>query len=232
VTLLVLEGVDVSRGGTPVLHDVAMEVGERESICLLGRNGMGKTTLLRTIMGLTPSAAGRIAFDGAEIERRRPHAIAAAGIGYVPQGRGIFSSLSVEDNLRVGSRGRAAAGSLVEVYDLFPILAERRRQRGGTLSGGEQQLLAIARCLIARPKLLLLDEPTEGLQPTIVQQLRELLPTIRDRFGVACLLVEQNLDFAFGVAERGYVLERGAIALSGTVDELRDHELIIEYLGV
>jgi urea ABC transporter ATP-binding protein UrtE len=232
VSLLLIDDVDVSRGKTPVLHGIGLEVGERESVCLLGRNGMGKTTLLRAVIGLTPSSAGRIVFDGKEVQRRPPHAIAASGIGYVPQGRGIFSSLSVEDNLRVGARRRAASGSLEEVYDLFPTLAERRRQRGGTLSGGEQQLLAIARCLIARPKLILLDEPTEGLQPTIVQQLRELLPAVRDRFGVASLLVEQNLDFAFAVADRGYVLERGAIALAGTVDELRHHSLIIEYLGV
>jgi urea ABC transporter ATP-binding protein UrtE len=232
VSLLLIEDVDVSRGKTPVLHGIGLEVGERESVCLLGRNGMGKTTLLRAVIGLTPSSSGRIVFDGREVQRRAPHAIAASGIGYVPQGRGIFSSLSVEDNLRIGARRRATSGSLEEVYDLFPTLAERRRQRGGTLSGGEQQLLAIARCLIARPKLILLDEPTEGLQPTIVQQLRELLPAVRDRFGVASLLVEQNLDFAFAVADRGYVLERGAIALAGTVNELRHHSLIIEYLGV
>jgi urea ABC transporter ATP-binding protein UrtE len=232
MTMLSLERVHVARGGIPVLHDITMDVGPQEAVCLLGRNGMGKTSLLRAVIGLTPPASGRIRLDEREIQRLKAHVIAKLGIGYVPQGRGIFPKLSVEENLSVGIWGRGGEHSLDEVYEFFPILAERRGQRGGTLSGGEQQMLAIARCLQRRPKLILLDEPTEGLQPSLVQRLAELLPVIRERFDVAYLLVEQNVDFAFAVTTRGYVLERGEIAVSGSNEELRDHELILEYLAV
>lgn len=232
MTVLSIDGVDVSRGDIPVLHDITANVGEGEAVCLLGRNGMGKTTLLRTVMGLTRAGRGRIALGDMEIQRLRPHAIARLGIGYVPQGRGIFSTLSVEENLLIGRQRRRSDEPLDEMYELFPVLAERRRRSGGTLSGGEQQMLAIARCLIRRPKLILLDEPTEGLQPTLVQRLAELLPAVRKRFDVAYLLVEQNIDFAFSVTDRGYVLEGGRIAVSGTATELRDHPLIVGYLAV
>jgi urea ABC transporter ATP-binding protein UrtE len=232
VNVLSIEGVDVSRGDVPVLHDITLHVAPGEAVCLLGRNGMGKTTLLRTVMGLTRASDGRISLGERETQRLSPHAIARLGIGYVPQGRGIFSKLSVEENLLIGSQRQRDGGLLDEMFELFPVLAERQRQSGGTLSGGEQQMLAIARCLIRRPKLILLDEPTEGLQPSLVQRLAELLPEIRERFAVAYLLVEQNIDFAFSVTDRGYVLESGRIAVTGTTQELRDHELIVEYLAV
>ncbi len=232
MNVLSIDGVDVSRGDIPVLHDITLHVAPGEAVCLLGRNGMGKTTLLRTVMGLTRASDGRISLEDMEIQRLAPHAIARLGIGYVPQGRGIFSKLSVEENLLIGKRGQHDGEMQDEMYELFPVLAERRRRYGGTLSGGEQQMLAIARCLIRRPKLILLDEPTEGLQPSLVQRLEELLPTIRERFAVSYLLVEQNIDFAFSVTDRGYVLERGRIAVSGTTPELRDHKLIVEYLAV
>jgi branched-chain amino acid transport system ATP-binding protein len=232
MSVLAIDGMNVSRGGVPVLHGIGLEVGDGQAVCLLGRNGMGKTTLLRAVMGLNPASSGRVLFRGREVHRLSPHNIAAAGIGYVPQGRGIFSGLSVEENLLLGVRRREAPEVLGDVYGLFPILAERRGQAGGTLSGGEQQMLAIARCLAMEPTLLLLDEPTEGLQPSIVQQLGELLPAIRERFGLSYLLVEQNLDFAFAVTDRGYVLERGEIAVTGTTEELRDHPFILEYLAV
>jgi len=164
--------------------------------------------------------------------RLSPHAIARFGIGYVPQGRGIFSKLSVEENLLIGRRGQRDDELLDEMFELFPVLAERRRRSGATLSGGEQQMLAIARSLIREPKLILLDEPTEGLQPSLVQRLAELLPTIRERFDVAYLLVEQNIDFAFAVTDRGYVLEGGRITVRGSTSDLRDHPLIVEYLAV
>jgi branched-chain amino acid transport system ATP-binding protein len=232
VNVLSIDEVDVSRGDIPVLHDITLHVAPGEAVCLLGRNGMGKTTLLRTVMGLTRASGGRISLEDTEIERLSPHAIARLGIGYVPQGRGIFSKLSVEENLIVGRRRGKDDELLDEMYELFPVLAERRRHSGATLSGGEQQMLAIARCLIRRPKLILLDEPTEGLQPSLVQRLAELLPEIRERFAVSYLLVEQNIDFAFSVTDRGHVLEGGRIAVTGTIPELRDHTLIIEYLAV
>ena len=229
---LSVDGVDVSRGDVPVLHDITLHVAPGEAVCLLGRNGMGKTTLLRTVMGLTRASGGLISLEDREIHRLAPHAIARLGIGYVPQGRGIFSKLSVEENLLIGGQRGKDDALLDEMYELFPVLAERRRRSGATLSGGEQQMLAIARCLIRRPKLILLDEPTEGLQPSLVQRLAELMPTIRERFDVAYLLVEQNIDFAFSVTDRGYVLEGGRIAVSGTATQLRDHPLIVEYLAV
>jgi urea transport system ATP-binding protein len=232
VNVLSIDAVDVARSDIPVLHDITLEVAPGEAVCLLGRNGMGKTTLLRTVMGLTRASSGRIRLEGREIHRLSSHAIARLGIGYVPQGRGIFSKLSVEENLLIGRQRGGADRLLDDVYELFPVLAERRRQSGGTLSGGEQQMLAIARCLIREPKLILLDEPTEGLQPSLVQRLAELLPTIRERFDVSYLLVEQNIDFAFSVTDRGYVLEGGRIEVSGTTSELRDHPLIIGYLAV
>ena len=229
---LSVDGVDVSRGDVPVLHDITLHVAPGEAVCLLGRNGMGKTTLLRTVMGLTRASGGLISLEDREIHRLAPHAIARLGIGYVPQGRGIFSKLSVEENLLIGGQRGKDDALLDEMYELFPVLAERRRRSGATLSGGEQQMLAIARCLIRRPKLILLDEPTEGLQPSLVQRLAELMPTIRERFDVAYLLVEQNIDFAFSITDRGYVLEGGRIAVAGTATQLRDHPLIIEYLAV
>ena len=229
---LSVDGVDVSRGDVPVLHDITLHVAPGEAVCLLGRNGMGKTTLLRTVMGLTRASGGLISLEDREIHRLAPHAIARLGIGYVPQGRGIFSKLSVEENLLIGGQRGKNDALLDEMYGLFPVLAERRRRSGATLSGGEQQMLAIARCLIRRPKLILLDEPTEGLQPSLVQRLAELMPTIRERFDVAYLLVEQNIDFAFSITDRGYVLEGGRIAVSGTATQLRDHPLIVEYLAV
>jgi urea ABC transporter ATP-binding protein UrtE len=232
VNALSVAGVDVSRGDVPVLHDITLHVAPGEAVCLLGRNGMGKTTLLRTVMGLTRASGGRISLEDREIHQLAPHAIARLGIGYVPQGRGIFSKLSVEENLLIGGQRGKDDVLLDEMYGLFPVLAERRRRSGATLSGGEQQMLAIARCLIRRPKLILLDEPTEGLQPSLVQRLAELMPTIRERFDVAYLLVEQNIDFAFSVTDRGYVLEGGRIAVAGTAKQLRDHPLIVEYLAV
>jgi urea ABC transporter ATP-binding protein UrtE len=232
MNVLSIDGVDVSRGDVPVLHDITLHVAPGEAVCLLGRNGMGKTTLLRSVMGLTRPSGGRISLEDREIHQLAPHGIARLGIGYVPQGRGIFSKLSVEENLLIGGQRGKDDVLLDEMYGLFPVLAERRRRSGATLSGGEQQMLAIARCLIRRPKLILLDEPTEGLQPSLVQRLAELMPTIRKRFDVAYLLVEQNIDFAFSVTDRGYVLEGGRISVSGTATQLRDHPLIVEYLAV
>jgi len=233
VSLLEVRDLEVARGGTPVIRGVSLDVGEREAVCLLGRNGMGKTTLLRAIMGLQRSRNGRVLLNGTDVTARATHAIARMGIGYVPQGRGVFPEQSVEENLLIGLRRDGDPGPGRDaVRRLFPVLGERSSQRAGTLSGGEQQMLAIARCLVLRPRLMLLDEPTEGLQPSVVQHLRGALLTIREELGVALLLVEQNLDFAFEVTDRGYVLEKGATAASGATSDLQHHAVIKEYLAV
>jgi urea ABC transporter ATP-binding protein UrtE len=231
--MLELRDVVAARGRTPVIHGASLKVDAGESVSLLGRNGMGKTTLLRSIIGLTPVNGGSIVFDGREITRWPAHTIARHGIGYVPQGRGIFGEHTIEENLFIGVRQpRQARAAADRIYELFPRLRERLRQRAGTLSGGEQQMLAVARCLLLDPKLVLLDEPTEGLQPSIVQNLLEALNTVRADTGVALLLVEQNLDFAFALTQRGYVLEKGAIASQGPTEVLRNDQLIKDYLAV
>ena len=232
MSLLELSDVHVSRSGTPVLQGVSLRVEEHEAVCLLGRNGMGKTTLLRTIMGLDRPRVGSVGFIGKEVGGQPPYRVARSGIGYVPQGRQIFAALTVEENLQLAMSRASSNGAMDRVFSLFPILAQRRRQSGGTLSGGEQQMLAIARCILLEPRLLLLDEPTEGLQPSVVQQLQEVLATVGREFGLALLLVEQNLDFAFSVTSRGYVLEKGQIATEGPIDSLRENAIIKEYLAV
>src|SRR4030088_2008234 len=178
MSLLEVTNLHVSRSGTPVLHGVSLRVDEHEAVCLLGRNGMGKTTLLRTIMGLDRPREGRIEFRGKDVGGRPPYRVARSGIGYVPQGRQIFAELTVQENLQLAASKRSENEAMERVFSLFPILAERRRQPGGTLSGGEQQMLAIARCMLLEPHLLLLDEPTEGLQPSVVQQLQEVMATV------------------------------------------------------
>jgi urea ABC transporter ATP-binding protein UrtE len=232
MSLLEVVDLHVARSGTPVLHGVSLYVEEHEAVCLLGRNGMGKTTLLRTIMGLDQPRKGRIGFVGKEVGGRPPYRVARSGIGYVPQGRQIFAELTVDENLQLAASRPSSNRALQRVFSFFPILAQRRRQAGGTLSGGEQQMLAIARCLLLEPRLLLLDEPTEGLQPSVVQQLQEVLAAVGHEFGLALLLVEQNLDFAFAVTRRGYVLEKGQIATEGPIASLREHAIIKEYLAV
>jgi branched-chain amino acid transport system ATP-binding protein len=232
MSLLEVAELQVARSGTPVLHGVSLRVEEHEAVCLLGRNGMGKTTLLRSIMGLDRSRAGRIEFLGKVVSGRPPYRVARSGIGYVPQGRQIFAELTVQENLQLAASQGSGNGTMERIFSLFPILNQRRRQAGGTLSGGEQQMLAIARCMLLEPRLLLLDEPTEGLQPSVVAQLQEVLATVGHEFGLAILLVEQNLDFAFAITSRGYVLEKGQIATEGPVSSLREHAIIKEYLAV
>jgi urea ABC transporter ATP-binding protein UrtE len=232
MSLLEVADLNVARSGNPVLHGVSLRVEEHEAVCLLGRNGMGKTTLLRCIMGLDRPRAGRIGFLGKEIGARPPYRVARSGIGYVPQGRQIFAELTVRENLQLATSQATGKGVMDRIFSLFPILGQRLRQAGGTLSGGEQQMLAIARCMLLEPRLLLLDEPTEGLQPSVIQQLQELLAAVGREFGLALLLVEQNLDFAFAVTSRGYVLEKGHIATEGPVASLREHAIIKEYLAV
>jgi urea transport system ATP-binding protein len=219
--MLALDGVGAAYGLSQVLTGIALTVGAGEAVALLGRNGVGKTTLLRTIVGLHPANAGSLRFADADLGRLPAYRRARAGIGYVPQGRGIFPHLTVEENLRLGETALAGrheqrAVTLAEIYALFPTLARLRSRAGGVLSGGEQQQLALGRALLGEPQLLLLDEPTEGIQPSIVAEIEDALGTIRRERGIALLLVEQHLDFAWSVAERYYVMQRGTVVRAGT----------------
>ncbi len=233
--LLRLEHVFVSYGKRRALEDVSLEVGAGEIVTLLGANGAGKSTTLRAISGLVRPQRGRIVFDGRDITRLSADAIVAGGIGHVPEGREIFPAFTVEENLLVGGHvvpRDVLASRLDEAFDLFPVLPERRRQRAGTLSGGEQQMLAIARALMARPRLLLLDEPSLGLAPLLA---REIFGVIRriNQSGVTILLVEQNARRALRLARRGYVLETGRLVAAGMAGTLAGDETIRSaYLGV
>ena len=229
--LLQVEAVDAGYGASRVLQGVSLEVGDGAAVALLGRNGAGKSTTLKAIMGIVTAARGRIRFDGAAIERLPPHRIARRGVAYVPEDRGIFASLTVEEHLRLrpGSDRRAPVESL---YEQFPLLAARRRNRGDELSGGEQQMLAIARALSCAPRLLILDEPTEGLAPIVVERIAALLHTLRAA-GMTMLLVEQNYPFAVALAERVYVLGKGRVRWQGTAAAIdRRPDVRSKWLGV
>jgi len=235
--MLALRGVTAGYGDTTVLWDVSLEVQRGEAVALLGRNGMGKTTTLLAIMGLNPARGGAIVFKDTEITQLRPFEIARLGIGYAPEGRQLFAPLTVVQNLRIPfvnkARDRAAwSAALDRVFALFPRLAERRHQEAGSLSGGEQQMLAIARTLVGGDELLVLDEPTEGLAPTVVHAIVEALVTLKGQ-GYTVLVVEQNVHTAFAVADRAYVLEKGRVTLSTTTAELRRDRVTLEQrLGV
>jgi urea transport system ATP-binding protein len=229
--ILTLRAVTVGYGDGTVLSDVNLTVEAGQALCLLGRNGVGKTTLIKTVIGLLRARRGQLLFDGQDITRLPPNARARLGIGYVPQGRLVFPQLTVQDNLRVGQEALCAGqtSGLDDVLELFPVLAEMRDRLAGALSGGQQQQLAIGRALIGRPKLLLLDEPTEGIQPSIVLEIRRVLRRIRDQTAVAMLLAEQFLDFATGLADEYCVLDGGVIALASSaaaLDTAAVHELL------
>lgn len=215
--LLRLTGVSSAYGASQVLWDVDLTVAPGEAVTLLGRNGVGKTTLLRTIMGVQPFKSGSVTFDDAPVGGAAPYRRARRGVAYVPQGRGIFPHLTVAENLAMGLAGSPGGQNVPDyVFDLFPVLAEMRSRPGGNLSGGQQQQLALGRALAARPKLLLLDEPTEGIQPSVVQQIEGALERVRSELGVAVLLVEQYLEFAWRFADRYLVLQRGRVVAQGT----------------
>ena len=208
-------------GLSHVLYGASLAVEKGRIATLLGRNGMGKTTLLRTIMGLTPCKTGVITFDEKHIERLKPYDIYDLGVGYVPQGRHVFPYLSVQENLRMGLRNKRQRRPEIfeKLFDLFPILRERLKQKAGTLSGGEQQQLAIARALAGEVSIMLLDEPTEGIQPSIVDEILELLVQINSAEGLTILLVEQNMELALSVAHDFYVMEKGIVVEGGPVEE-------------
>jgi branched-chain amino acid transport system ATP-binding protein len=225
---LTLEGVTAGYGSTSVIENISFGLAQGERVGLIGRNGAGKTTTLATIMGLTECHSGSIRLNGTEIRRTATYKRARAGIGYVPQTRDVFPSLSVEENLRSAAMGRTDADLLADVYRLFPRLLERRGNDGDQLSGGEQQMLAVARALVTRPKILLLDEPLEGLAPQVREELMDTIARMVAETGVGCLLVEQHVDIVMGFATRIIVLERGAAVFVGTTEELRARPEVLD----
>jgi len=232
--LLSLAGLEVAYGGIKAVKGVDLDVRERELVTLIGANGAGKTTTLKALAGWLRPAAGRIVYDGRDITGKPAHELVAMGLALVPEGRGVFARLTVAENLAMGAytrRDAAVAADYDRAYALFPRLAERRRQLAGTLSGGEQQMLAIARALMSRPKLLLLDEPSMGLAPIMVQKIFETIKAVAAE-GVTLLLVEQNAKLALEICSRGYVMESGTIALADTAQALLvNPEVRRAYLG-
>ena len=231
--MLLVEHISVNYGETRILRDVSLEVAPGQVVCLLGRNGVGKTTLLKSIIGVLKPREGAITFDGQPITRWPSFRRARAGIGYVPQGRGMFPYLSVNENLlmglEAGASRRAAGSAVAEMFELFPVLHTMRGRVAGTLSGGQQQQLALARALVSRPRLLLLDEPTEGIQPSIMDEIADVIMSLHRRGDIGILLVEQFLEFALGVASYFYIMETGVIARQGTIEEFdraSAHELL------
>lgn len=244
--MLSLDGVEALRGESRVLQGVSLRVDEGETVALIGRNGMGKTTLLRSIIGQCPVTAGRISFCGEDVTGAPTHRTVRLGIGVVPEGRGIFPGLRVDENLRMGlprgngagrrngrSRRNGAESRTAAICKRFPILAGRLHDHAGSLSGGQQQILAIARGLMAEPRLLLIDEFSEGIQPSIVAEIGQMLGELSEEDGLSVLLVEQNARLALGVSSRAYILENGTVAATGPSEEmLDDPELLSKHLVV
>jgi branched-chain amino acid transport system ATP-binding protein len=231
--LLKIEKLNASYGSVEVLRDISLELGRSEVLCLLGRNGAGKTTLLKTIMGLVRATSGSVALGGTELTKLPAHEVPRQGVAYVPQGRRLFAEMTVAENIEIGlmTRGKGS-GAREAMLDLFPVLRERLAQRSGTLSGGEQQMLAMARALATEPKVLLLDEPTEGLMPSAIARIRETVAALRQR-GVSTLLVEQRVDAVLPVADRVAFIENGRSVKTVGVAELRDDPAMIRhYVGV
>jgi len=235
VSLLSIEQLQVAYGGIRAVKGIDLKVEPGELVCLIGANGAGKTTTLRAITGMVHAASGAVRYDGTDISRMKPHQIARRGLAMVPEGRGVFAQLTIEENLAMGAYARndaaAVAADVDRSFTLFPRLKERRKQTAGTLSGGEQQMLAIARALMSRPRLLLLDEPSMGLAPLMVEKIFDVIRTIASE-GVTLLLVEQNARLALEVSHRAYVLEGGLVTLSGEGKTLLHDPRIREaYLG-
>ncbi len=230
--LLEVDGLTAGYGAAPVLREVSLTVQPGQIVAVLGANGAGKTTLLRALSGLLPPAAGRIVFDGLDLRGVKVERMVRHGIAHVPEGRGVVTELTVDENLRLGGLWRKPQSDLSEIYELFPALAQRRKHLGHQLSGGERQMLAIGRALAAKPRLLLLDEPSLGLAPKITAQILGLLRDLRDRTGLAVLLVEQNVRSALSVADEGVVLSLGRVATRTRADSLaEDGDLRHAYLG-
>lgn len=231
--MLQLSQLNVEIGGSQILRDVSLRVGLQQVVCLMGRNGVGKTTTLRTITGLLRQVSGKIMWDGRDITGQSADRRARGGIGYVPQGRDIFPNMTVRENLQIGlvARGKKADAPLDRVFALFPVLQEMLERKGGVLSGGQQQQLAIARALLTDPKILILDEPTEGIQPNIIEQIGDAIRTLRAEGTMGILLVEQYLDFAQALGDAFYILDRGSVVAQGPIAEL-DDETVKKHLLV
>ena len=233
-TILELDGVTAAYDRTPILRDVDLAVERGEIVGVMGKNGVGKSTLMKTVIGLLEPESGTIDYNGEDVTDLAADERARRGIGYIPQGRDVFPDLTVEQNVRMGETVNAASAETLydEVYDYFPVLEERADQDAGTLSGGEQQMLAIARALVANPDLLLLDEPSEGIQPSIVDQISEDMRAINDELGTTICFVEQNLGVIRSMADRCYAMERGEIVDELGETALADEDTIANYLAV
>jgi branched-chain amino acid transport system ATP-binding protein len=233
-TVLDIKGLRAGYGGKPVLQGIDLSVAKGEIVAVIGRNGVGKSTLMKALIGLVDSMAGTIRLGSTEMTDLTPYRRARLGIGYVPQGRDVFPRMSVRENLQVGEsmRGRVAADVYERIYGLFPILKERANQQAGTMSGGQQQQLAIGRVLVGSPQLLLLDEPSEGIQPSIVQDIGRIIKQLNQESGMTIMFVEQNLDMIKALAQRCYVMDKGRIVAHVTPQELDDRDTIRKHLAV
>ncbi len=233
-TMLAVDNIRAAYGRIPVLHGASLAVAEGEFVGILGHNGMGKTSLLRTLMGFLPATAGTVRFQDQDVTHLAPYRRARLGMGYVPQGRDIFPALSVMENLRMGcAKEKGDDARLIEtVLEEFPRLKRLLDRQGGALSGGEQQLLAIARCLCGRPRLLLLDEPTEGIQPSIIDEIVETLQRLKAKSGLTVILVEQNLDFIAALSQRILMIQKGAITREVTPEQLSNPDMVGEFVGM
>ncbi len=230
--MLEVQDIHTYYGRSHILQGISLDLQEGEVICLLGRNGAGKTTTVNSIMGYVHPKAGNITFEGKDITKKQPFEISRAGIGHVPQDRRIFPTLTVQDNLEVIHRKVDGGWTVDKVFDTFPILEKLKSRRGSNLSGGEQQILAVARPLMTNPKLLLLDEPSEGIAPIIVKEIGELIQKIT-KTGISVLLAEQNMKFTMKIASRGYIIDKGRIHHQGGMEELKeDKEIIGKYLAL
>ena len=232
-SLLTVNGLTLHYGGSQILHGIDLEARRGEVTCVMGTNGVGKTSLLKAVSGTHPRSGGDYALDGEGIGAASAHALAQKGVAYVPQGREIFPFLTVQENLETGFACLPRSEHRIpeEIFELFPILKDFLGRRGGDLSGGQQQQLAIARALVTKPKLLLLDEPTEGIQPNIIQQIGDVIRALRARGEMAIVLVEQFFDFAFDLGDQFTVLERGAVKLEGTRDQI-ERSVLLEAVSV
>ena len=232
--MLELKNVASGYGTIQVLRGISMEIKEGELVAVIGRNGVGKTTLMKTIMGVVRTMDGSILFNGKDYTKLRPHTRANDGIGYVEQGHGIFPDLTVEENLKMGLKINTAVKdkSLDIAYEYFPILFERKRQKGGTLSGGQQAMLSIARVLVGQPKLMILDEPSEGIQPNVVHQIGEIIIKCNQELGLTTLMVEQHLRLIQQTAQRAYAIDKGIVVGQLTREDLMDNAVVNSYLTV